>query len=847
MSLITFFWRDFKSDKAFNGFYLLCASLGILGLLLVESFKGGVEEKVSSNAKNFIASDLSISTRRVFNPEEKKVIETFLSENNYPYAEWIETYSLVSKTSADAHSKLANLNFVTEKFPFYGGLVLEKNGFKGPGNWQALHQKPYVWINRDFAWEMNLKAGDTVKVGELTAEVADIILDDKFSSFRGFSLAPKIFISEKFLAETDLIKFGSTLTQAYVVKLPADAKIKEIQTKLKNLLNDRSIKIVGPAEASEQISRSLLLLADYLSLITLLTYLLSLIGLYYFSQHFLSSKLRVFSIYKAMGIKTSFLFKVNFLHLIALTALAVLISTGTVLGFLPFIEQFFEKLTGEDLSFHLSLLSVGRILVFSFVGSMLALGPLFWGALQTPVATVFQDLPAELKRIRFVFFIPLILYVVSLSMLLANSYKIGGLFVGSLASIILLAAFIFKLFTLVLDRLSPSFSFSNKHAIKTLSRYFTSSFTVFICLLLGMTLVVFIFQLEASLRSEFTQTYGNRRPDIFLFDLQDIQLDEFNSVVAEEKWNPTLIAPMVRARLIKVNDVSSTKRAESTDTEFSTREDQDSERMKNRGVNLSYRKHISWSERIVEGSYPVKPCNPDKALCEISLEQSYARRIGVQMGDKMVFDVSGIEVEGVVTSMRKVKWTSFEPNFFILFQPGVLEEAPKTFLSSFKAPTENEKRNMFSKVASRFPNVSVLDVSELIKKITTIFDLMAMAIKFISILSLALAMVVLVAVSFNHLDLRRREMNLFKLMGLRKKIIASIYIREFSLLVILCLVLSPLFGSLMSKILMQQIFDGEALFRFNFIFPFLLVLGLFLILTVTVKVKSLLSKKDFFS
>ena len=60
MSFIKFFWRDFKSDKAFNWFYILCAALGIIGLLLVESFKVGIEEKIAKNAKNFIASDLSV-------------------------------------------------------------------------------------------------------------------------------------------------------------------------------------------------------------------------------------------------------------------------------------------------------------------------------------------------------------------------------------------------------------------------------------------------------------------------------------------------------------------------------------------------------------------------------------------------------------------------------------------------------------------------------------------------------------------------------------------------------------------------------------------------------------------
>ena len=128
MSFLRFFWRDFKSDKSFNWFFILCASLGIIGLLLVESFKIGVEEKIAKNAKNFIASDLAVSTRRALDQNEIDKILNYLETNKFTYAKWIETYSLVTKKNTDnnkteAFSKLADLNFVTPEFPFYGGVV----------------------------------------------------------------------------------------------------------------------------------------------------------------------------------------------------------------------------------------------------------------------------------------------------------------------------------------------------------------------------------------------------------------------------------------------------------------------------------------------------------------------------------------------------------------------------------------------------------------------------------------------------------------------------------------------------------------------------------------------------
>lgn len=852
MPFIKFFWKDFKSDKSFNWFYVLCLTLGIIGLLLVESFKVGIEEKIAKNAKNFIASDLSISTRRALEPKELENIEGYLADKKFSYARWTETYSLVMKVHQDESqneplSKLADLNFVSTEFPYYGSVVLEDQGKKGPGDWSSIHASPELWISRDLSWELDLKVGDDVKVGEAIFKVGGIILQDQFSSFRGFNLAPKIFLSYNFLPQTELIKFGSTATYSYAIKLPSDIPAKAIQKELRKLVPDRSIKIAGPEESSQQISRSLGLLSDYLSLITLMTYLLSLVGLYYFTQHFLSKKLKTFSIYKAMGIKTSFLFRVNFTHLILLTFVSVIISTALVTIALPSIEVYFSKLTGEELYFRLSALSLLRILGLSFGGSLLALGPLFWGAMQTPVATVFQDLPAELKRIKFYYFIPLLIYIVILAVLLANSFKVGSIFLGALGLIIILAAICFKVFTHLLDRFSGKMQLVNRHASRTLSRYFTSSFTIFICLLMGMTLTTFIFQLESSLREEFTQTYGDRRPDLFIFDLQDTQAEEFNAITKAEGWNRTIFAPMIRARLIKINGEPIQKRAEVAEEQnFQTREDDNSERVRNRGVNLSYRSQLSWSETLVGGKFNGEKCDPEVAPCEISLEQTYARRLGAELGDKLIFDVSGIEVEGIVTSLRTVKWTSFEPNFFILFQPGILEDAPKTYLSSIKVKSLEERRNVFSTMAKIFPSVSMLEVSELVRKITTIFDLMAIAIKFISFLSLFVALVVLVAVSFNHLELRKREMSLFYMLGLNTQSIKKIYTREFSFLIMLCFVLSISFGTALTMIIMKQIFNSGAILRMGFVIPTMAALGLILFTIVALRVQKLVKNKNLF-
>lgn len=862
MSLITFFWRDFKSAHAFNSFYVLCALLGIIGLLLVESFRLGIEDKFSQNAKNFIAADLSVSSRTAFTDAQRTQVESYLAAQKFRYAKWTETYSLVTRHSettqntaaplSDTRAKLADLNFVSAEFPFYGSVTLEGNHRKGPGQWATLHSlnplnpSPKAWLSRDLAWELNAKVGDQIKIGEALFTLDALVIEDQFSSFRGFNLAPKIFLSDQFISQTQLIKFGSTATFSYAIALPSGIDTKKIQQDLRNIFPDKSVKIVTPEASNQQISRSLKLLSDYLSLITLMAYLLSLIGLYYFTQHFLAKKMKTFAIYKALGLKASVLFKINFFHLILLTMIAVVIAASLVMLSLPVLEQFFSQLLGETLYFRLSPRSLISILLLSLGGSLLALSPLFWGALQVPVASVFQDLPAELKRIQFYYFLPLLIYIVLLTIVLANSIKVGAYFIGALTLILLLAFVIYKCTTQLLDRYAHRLAFVNRHAAKMLSRYFVSSFTIFICLLLGMTLCTFIFQLDHSVRAEFTQSSNDKRPDLFAFDIQDSQAAAFTQLTQQQGWNRTLFSPMIRGRLLTINGQPVQKKAEEAENTFTTREEENAERMRNRGVNLSYREQLSWSEKLVEGTFHATPCDAQQGPCAISLEQSYARRLGAKIGDTLLFDISDVEVQGIVTSLRRVKWSSFEPNFFILFQPGVLEEAPATYLASIKVRSAEEKTQVFQLIAQQFPNVSLLEVSEAIKKMTTIFDLMAIAIKVIAMLSLAVALIVLIAVSFNHLELRKREMTLFYMLGLSSNLIKKIYAREFIFSISLCLLLSLIFGSALTLTMMHFIFGSDALLRPALVMPLMTTLSVILVVIVNARITRLIKHKNLF-
>ena len=144
---------------------------------------------------------------------------------------------------------------------------------------------------------------------------------------------------------------------------------------------------------------------------------------------------------------------------------------------------------------------------------------------------------------------------------------------------------------------------------------------------------------------------------------------------------------MIRGRLLKINGV----KVKSKDTESFSREEQRQERFRNRGVNLSYRTKLSDSEVIKSGSAMPKAWD-GKGIPPVSLEFRYAKRIGASIGDVLTFDILGIEQDAKVINLRKVRWSSFLPNFFILFPNGVINDAPKTFLFAISSNQKNLRR-----------------------------------------------------------------------------------------------------------------------------------------------------------
>jgi putative ABC transport system permease protein len=217
--------------------------------------------------------------------------------------------------------------------------------------------------------------------------------------------------------------------------------------------------------------------------------------------------------------------------------------------------------------------------------------------------------------------------------------------------------------------------------------------------------------------------------------------------------------------------------------------------------NLSWTTQLSENNRLIEGVW----WGEEEVEPQISVEQDYASSSRLSLGDEVDFNIGGISVTATVSSLRRVEWDSMEPNFFILFSPGALDDIPATYMTSFYLPAE-EKR-FLNDLLSQFPTVTVIEVDELIGQIQSIISRVTQAVELILALVVVSGGLVLVASIQASRDQRLAEHALLRALGATRRLITGSLSAEFALLGIFAGIVATIGAEVTAYALQVEVFE----------------------------------------
>ncbi|MEO7162105.1 MAG: FtsX-like permease family protein, partial [Bdellovibrionia bacterium] len=664
------------------------------------------------------------------------------------------------------------------------------------------------------------------------------------ASFRGFSLAPRIYLGLSQLKKTGLIKAGSTLSYRRFIKFSSEQDLEKATSFLNTELKDPGIQITTHRQAGEQTSRVLAYLSDYLGLVTLVGLFLAALGSTFLFQSFLANRLKEIATLISLGLPTRQAVAVYLIQVLFLGAAAVVLATLATQLTLPLASRLLSKYVEFSFALKLPLFPFVTSLVVGLAASLLICFPLILRIRSLQPSLLFQE--SQTQQLQWSFraalgFLPAGIFFYVVSVWQAHSWKIGSLFSLGLCLSGMVLAFLVMLGLRLLNKIQVS-RLSSKMALRYLTLNPISTTSAFLAIGLGAVLINFLPQLQRNIESEITLPEVSQVPSLFLFDIQEDQLTDLKSFFQSQSASVMQISPLVRARLVSVAGKPFER---STDqSSLSTREEEQESRMRNRGINLTFRENLTESETLVEGrpfsgKYQESPDN----LPEISVEQRYAKTLGVNLGDVLGFDVQGMPVNARITSLRKVKWTSFQPNFFIEFQTGVLEDAPKTYIAALGKLSLGERSKIQTLLVAKFPNISVIDVSLVIEKILDLFGKMSWALRAMAVFSVFTGMVVLFSIARHQAQSRRNEIQLLKLLGGDFRLISTIQWIEFGGMGLFASLFGVLVSFGLSWIVSVLIFDS--VWSFSILLPFATILGITILtlLTTTIAVRGTLNAK----
>lgn len=819
--------KDLLRNRRFALFFILNLSIGLVGFIALNSFNNSLEAHLKDNLKEILTADLMVSSSRPLNKTESQTIESALGPDKRESRQ-INFFSMISASNA---SRLAHVVAIDGAFPLYGSMVSEKNG--------SSSELPLskAWLTRDLSIALNIDIGGSVRIGDKDFIVDDIVTPPPDGSVTSIELAPKIYIGLYDAQKTSLLKFGSRINFVRYYRFPAGADIKARTIALRekiSALSDGSptITVYDSEDVNQNLNRIFGYFTGYMGLIGIVALFLAGIGTAYLFRGYLNTKLKEIAILMSLGGRRLDAYLLYLFQVALLGTIATFFSVILSFFLLPLFPIVLQGLIPEN--FHPS--TDMKSLLISFVpgifGSIIFSLPLFVKIHALKPVMLLQG-SYTFTRIRY---LPALLSALPaaitfwlLSVGQTRSFERGSIFfTGSLCVMAVMTVIGWAILH-ILKQLSYTDHFILKIAFRNLYRNQLSSIACFVTIAMGAFLINVIPQIRNGIQDEISQPAGMKIPGFFLIDIQPEQLTPLTQFLESKSHTLTNISPIIRGRILKVNGKGFYER-------FDEKKGEDSStrgRYRRREFNFSYRSSLDGSEKIVKGS-PLSETPWDfqsSVPMEISLEEGFADRFHLTIGDIMSFDIQGVPMEGRVVNLRKVRWNSFQPNFFILFQKGVLDDAPKTFLASIPQMKPLEKQTLQNALVKKFPNISVLDVNQTVKQILNITDRLAFAINFMACLAILAGLVVLFSIARHETSGRSWEINLIKILGAGFNDIRRIILLEFGFLGFMASLFATLISLLASYGIAWFFFERLWVFRWEYSLITIIAITLICILT----------------
>jgi putative ABC transport system permease protein len=753
-------------------FFFLCIGIGVGSIVALRSMIQSLNRAVAGEARALMTADAQAETTREWTPEALAKI-TRIAQPPLVEAriETVEASSMARPAdSAREGVSMVELKGVERGFPLYGDFRLDDGR---PFDFSLVEHGGAV-VAPALLERLGLRVGDRVRLGEREFEIRGVTKQEPGSA-AGFRLGPRVFVARADLEAAGLTGFGSRARRKILFKA-GEGRLGELVAALRAELGNNVVNVRSYRDSEENLGEQFSRAENYLSLTGLVILVLGGIGVSSVTRVFVEQKKKTIAVLKCVGATGRRLTLAYLAQVVALgaagSALGVLLAKLALL----FVRARFAESLPPNLSYELQPGVVAQGLMLGLLVSLLFSAlPLLRISRIRPNMLLREVEGADTGR-RLDLWRAFVAGLVLAGLLFVTSWQAGSLRVGIffLAGLGVTALVLYltaSLLVLLVRRARGLGTFALRQAINSMHRPGNQTRVIVLAVGLGAFLVLSVQSLQAGLLDEFDVARRGNLPNMYLIDVQRDQVDGVRELVGKTTGASAELIPTLRARIAAVNGREIDLDAVGVRGERGRL---------GREYVVTYRPRLEYNETLVAGQFWDETPSSEP---EVSIEEGLRGAAGLDLGGNITFDIQGRKITARVTSVRRVDWRNSRTGFLVLFRPGALDKAPATFVGAVDGPTAEPERSRFQRaIVDRFPNVSVIDVADIVRGVSRILSNITLAVSFIGGFVFLSGVLILVGSIAMTKFQRVYEAAVLKTLGAQRRVLLTIMLAEYGLL-----------------------------------------------------------------
>jgi len=749
--------RDWRAGEL--GVLLLALTIAVAALTGVGFLVQRIGAAVQEQASQVLAADLSLRSTQPLDGR-------YAAEGAGRGLAAARIEALLSVVFSGDQSQLANVEAVSSGYPLRGVVLTAAEPFAAGQAATGIPGPGEVWPSSKLLATLGGRVGSVLSIGAGSFRVTRVLISRPDQGANLSDLAPALIMNVADLPATQLIQPGSRVTYS---ALFAGTPVKVAAFKdwlLQHKRRDERLRDVS--DATPQLASAVDRAGRFLMLAGLVSVLLCSIAVAMAARQYVRRHLDAVALLKTLGATRAFTLQLSLMQLLLLALLAA--GLGSLAGF---VAQEWLLRAVRGLMNLTSLPPAGASPVIAGFAAALAvlagfaLPPLLQLARVPPLRVLRRDVGPP-PAVAWLAAGPALLCVVALVCWAVRDLRLATQFIAGLALYLGVLALAGRTLVGWCGRFRGGVGVAWRYGIANLSRRRTDSMVQIAAFGTGLMVLLLLGVVRSDLERDWRASLPPDAPNYFFVNIPPSARAEFARALSDQGARLNRMLPMLRGRLVAING----------------RPVEQLHFTSPRGEGYAGREqNVTWADRLGDDNQLVagrwwSPADRGRAL--VSLSTEFQQSLGAKLGDRMTFDIGGESFTATVASIRKVKWDSFQPNFFVVFAPGVLDGAAGTWLTS--AYFHPRDAHAMAALAHRFPSVSIFNVDDLLSQVRAVVDKALLAVRSVFVFTLFAGLTVLLAAVQASREERRFESAMLRTLGADRRTVWAGTLSEFATL-----------------------------------------------------------------